>query len=1060
MQFLLRCFASVFQAVFLNTVTCYSGQVLQAVFLNTATCFSASCFSTRAFAFVSASRFSTRAVVRELCGWSRFYIARYIAYYIHMLSGCVLRSGSEEQSTEVRLSSPDSVLPIHVAYYIIQFIIHNSLSMAKFIANSVQLQFICIMVPRCLNSVACRIIIFLIRLHDWFSRFPKALLHYSLAAACPSLATRCLEEADISYGSHHYPCEVTGCDRYFTFQDTHSCSFSHSASSFSITCEMVALGPALHELRYGATCYFQLVFRFALLLCCTPWRSDCPTARRCTVKASVRMFCFMVFALSSMSVSADLMETNVVRSVSEQVQPLHITAVAKPFLISYVAAGFATTMLFMLVCHMHHGGGHHRQHDINDLHLQTASGKIPPSWSPERDRSYSFRQFQQDILLWAAATDVQADRQGPAVALRLAGSAKVLAREMDPNMLINGVMIDDPAGGYMLDPNNGQPMRDPNTGNYIPAQIAITGLEALMRQLRRRYAPLDQEIQISAISELFHFRRSHHEGTDELIARFDLCIHRAANMGQVVIGEPIKAWMLLSASGIGREKWAMLLQPTLGALPTTAAEFHAFQQYMRRQGHVFDHSGDKTVAQPFFSYFGGEQQEEQQDYNAQDWTAQPYNDAYSQQPAYWSGEEYAYVGYDADDDGSSGNSDDDEPVDLSEIQGMNTDQAGEVLYFAYRGAKRKFRRFTRQPGRKGRGKGRKGKGRGKGKGQHNSAFISDYPPTQYWQAPEQEQFAYKGFGKGSKGNGRRGNPIGPDGKVMKCTECGSEEHFRAKCPKGSGKGNGKPGKSAFPVQHVHWSQQPGVLPGDQPSSGYLALEPLLNDVSESAMFFPDGTVERFDELEAGLAVSTTKPVSRKPDPKPVPPHMRSLLQFPCWIADNAYHAAVRLEHGKEGLLVDVGAIKNMCGDKWALRVETQAKQAGQGSTWSTVNPITLEGVGSGTSIADQFVQLPICLTDSTPARYDAIVVRNSELPALLGLDSIEAQHGVIDTHNLRLIYPGKGGIQYNLSPGTRVIKLVKARSGHLLVPCCEWATAKASSSAPGKAHVFVVKPSE
>ena len=56
--------------------------------------------------------------------------------------------------------------------------------------------------------------------------------------------------------------------------------------------------------------------------------------------------------------------------------------------------------------------------------------------------------------------------------------------------------------------------------------------------------------------------------------------------------------------------------------------------------------------------------------------------------------------------------------------------------------------------------------------------------------------------------------------------------------------------------------------------------------------------------------------------------------------------------------------------------------------------------------------------------------------------------------------PGKGGIQYNLSPGTRVIKLVKARSGHLLVPCCEWATAKASSSAPGKAHVFVCEPSE
>jgi hypothetical protein len=285
----------------------------------------------------------------------------------------------------------------------------------------------------------------------------------------------------------------------------------------------------------------------------------------------------MLFALCPVFVNADIAEANTfVRSVFDQVQPLHTASVVQPFHVAFTASCFAMIMLLMVACHMHHGGGQHRQHDLNDLNLQTASGKIPPSWSPERDRSYSYRQFQQDILLWAAATDVQADRQGPAVALRLAGSAKVLAREMDPQMLINGVMIDDPAGGYMLDPQTGNPIRDPNTGNYMPAQIAITGLEALMRQLQRRYAPLDQEIQISAISELFHFRRGHHEGTDELIARFDLCIHRAANMGQVVIGEPIKTWMLLSASGIGREKWAMLLQPTLGALPTTQQSFMHF----------------------------------------------------------------------------------------------------------------------------------------------------------------------------------------------------------------------------------------------------------------------------------------------------------------------------------------------------------------------------------------------------------------------------------------------------------------------------------------------------
>ena len=67
-----------------------------------------------------------------------------------------------------------------------------------------------------------------------------------------------------------------------------------------------------------------------------------------------------------------------------------------------------------------------------------------------------------------------------------------------------------------------------------------------------------------------------------------------------------------------------------------------------------------------------------------------------------------------------------------------------------------------------------------------------------------------------------------------------------------------------------------------------------------------------------------------------------------------------------------------------------------------------------------------------------IVVDDSDLPALLGVTSIEQRRGVIDTHTRRLIYPGPGGIQYTLSPGSQVFKLEKAISGHLLLPCSEW----------------------
>ena len=77
----------------------------------------------------------------------------------------------------------------------------------------------------------------------------------------------------MSFGLHHGIREVTGYDRYFTVQDTHGCSFSHSAVSFSIACEMVALGPALHGLRHGATCYSLLVFHFVLQFCYLQWLS-------------------------------------------------------------------------------------------------------------------------------------------------------------------------------------------------------------------------------------------------------------------------------------------------------------------------------------------------------------------------------------------------------------------------------------------------------------------------------------------------------------------------------------------------------------------------------------------------------------------------------------------------------------------------------------------------------------------------------------------------------------------------------------------------------------------
>eukprot|EP00969_Alexandrium_andersonii_P321585 14208984-Alexandrium_andersonii.AAC.1 len=51
----------------------------------------------------------------------------------------------------------------------------------------------------------------------------------------------------------------------------------------------------------------------------------------------------------------------------------------------------------------------------------------------------------------------------------------------------------------------------------------------------------------------------------------------------------------------------------------------------------------------------------------------------------------------------------------------------------------------------------------------------------------------KGKGEGSGlGHGRRKNPKGSDGQIMKCRICQSEDHCARNCPRGKGQGKVAP----------------------------------------------------------------------------------------------------------------------------------------------------------------------------------------------------------------------------------------------------------------------------
>ena len=106
-------------------------------------------------------------------------------------------------------------------------------------------------------------------------------------------------------------------------------------------------------------------------------------------------------------------------------------------------------------------------------------------------------------------------------------------------------------------------------------------------------------------------------------------------------------------------------------------------------------------------------------------------------------------------------------------------------------------------------------------------------------------------------------------------------------------------------------------------------------------------------------------------------------------------------------------------------------------------PFTVQGVGSGTNEAKWEAHLPIAVTDDQGNvrvhEYHAPTVSGSgaELPALLGLESMSSQRGILEMTEGQeyLTFPGPDGYRIQWAPGARRYKLERAPSGHLILPC-------------------------
>ena len=97
--------------------------------------------------------------------------------------------------------------------------------------------------------------------------------------------------------------------------------------------------------------------------------------------------------------------------------------------------------------------------------------------------------------------------------------------------------------------------------------------------------------------------------------------------------------------------------------------------------------------------------------------------------------------------------------------------------------------------------------------------------------------------------------------------------------------------------------------------------------------------------------------------------------------------------------------------------------------------ITLGGVGKGTQESTHSVTVPCCINNE-PSEFVATVLDNSDIPAILGMESLQSRNAILDLVNDVMIIPSDPSeVQINVSKTTKIFQLKQAPGGYLMLPC-------------------------
>ena len=146
--------------------------------------------------------------------------------------------------------------------------------------------------------------------------------------------------------------------------------------------------------------------------------------------------------------------------------------------------------------------------------------------------------------------------------------------------------------------------------------------------------------------------------------------------------------------------------------------------------------------------------------------------------------------------------------------------------------------------------------------------------------------------------------------------------------------------------------------------------------------------------------------------------------------------------GREGLLVDTGAVDNIAGLDWVMRQVQAARSHKQTEEWQELaRPKRVSGVGEGAVSCKHQVLVPGVLHDGTLMRYACAVIPGdpSPVPPLFGLNSMASMNVYFGTKTGRMHMVPEGSDSKIVWPhGTKFIQCEKSPSRHWLVMVSHW----------------------